>query len=394
MASTLPPPGRLQVPNSVGGRLLGTGARLIGGFSDTVADELARQRLDPLSRQYAIAQGILDQANRPPDMGPAPGVTQPISAYSAANQPIRETAVTGQPQMPPPPPNPLIGLTPEKLVAAKLFPTIEESISPSKQAEIRSKEAETAYRAGPLTEHTRSNIAENQQQVRSREEQDARDREFTAQYNAAVKNNPTGTMEERAALAGEIAARTGASDKVTKPIMDAFGTAGTLNYHNRSIEVQRARIAQDRDQFRQSLDKGDVNAARQIVASELSDINNLIKTEQRAVATAQKIIAEGQEDLADPVTKLDSAAVRDIQASMAQARATLTTAKESLQQLAGERADAQRRLKSLFAGTKAGKEALSREPAAPPPPPPGAAAPRTPQQQPRTLDEYRRMRGY
>ena len=52
------------------GGVLGIGQRLVGGFSGALADELARQRLDPLNRQLAVGQQLEAMGTKP--LAPAP----------------------------------------------------------------------------------------------------------------------------------------------------------------------------------------------------------------------------------------------------------------------------------------------------------------------------------
>jgi hypothetical protein len=268
------------------------------------------------------------------------------------------------------------------LVASQAIPALQEYTSPVKQAQIERDRAAIEYTRGPQTDVARSAVRENETQIAERQanmqrakQQDAADAEFTRQYNAARQSNPTATINQLAGLAGEIAARTGASEKVIKPIMDAFGTAGQLSYHQESIKVRREEIAAQQSQFRQSLDRGDTNTARQIVADEVRSHQAVIKETESRIKASEKL-------LSDPlVSQADKAAIK----------AQIAADKEQLDKV--DRAalkDAQGRLRNLFAGTRAGQQVIAREP---PAPPPGAAPPAARQPQPRTLEEYRRLRG-
>lgn len=62
IAGALPPPGQLRVPNSAGGRILGTTGRLVTSFADAIADSLEAQRLDPERRKALLRERGLEAA--------------------------------------------------------------------------------------------------------------------------------------------------------------------------------------------------------------------------------------------------------------------------------------------------------------------------------------------
>lgn len=140
LGGALNPNRAINVPNTFAGRALGVGSRLAGGLAGGLGEAITTQRLDPLQRQLAIAQQVLTQANPPVSQIDPATITVPSSP---------EGGFAPLPMMPgqggfaplPPPPGPLSGVSPQQLVAAGVFPTIAEQISPTKQAQIRSAEA-------------------------------------------------------------------------------------------------------------------------------------------------------------------------------------------------------------------------------------------------------------
>src|SRR5262245_3420233 len=137
IGKALPPPGSLRY-NSPGGAI-GMGLlRAFGGMSDTIADELSRQRLDPVQRRMAIAGQLQQMGTKPL----APPTLDPNTTFT--------TLPEGIEAVPPAPLTPGVGMAgqptfrPEHLPAniqmgmADIFPSF---LDPTKIAQTREAEA-------------------------------------------------------------------------------------------------------------------------------------------------------------------------------------------------------------------------------------------------------------
>src|SRR3990167_640121 len=173
LASSLPPPGKLQVPNTIGGRLLGTGARLAGGLAGVMGTELERQRLDELTRKYEMNKrfaGELQGAFKQPEDVPAlptppignietiPGTTTTPADYRDQEQgPLFVPPTTPQRFQPPPAArrpstttHPFLDKLSQSALAMgfttdRLKPS-EMVMSPVEQAQIESSQSTTEFR--------------------------------------------------------------------------------------------------------------------------------------------------------------------------------------------------------------------------------------------------------
>ena len=103
LSGALPPPGRLMVPNTAGGRVLGTLARLAGSGAGVLGGEMEERRRDPLQRILKVGEAAQQAAQ---------GIRVPETRKWL------EPGMTGSPAEtiptlePPPPPS---ALSPERL---------------------------------------------------------------------------------------------------------------------------------------------------------------------------------------------------------------------------------------------------------------------------------------
>ena len=192
LAGSLPPAGQLKVPGTVGGRILGTGARVIGSLADVMGSELTRQRIDPNSRQIQIQQQsarLLDPFFKKQEpiqseqfLTPPPLPVADIDYLDQERGPLFVPPTVPQrvqPSVPskvPSPPSPIASktLTPsaEQVAAATRlnFPLEVLGIKTSQQKLAEAREQELKSR-----EQTRASIAES---LRPTLQQEARQRGF------------------------------------------------------------------------------------------------------------------------------------------------------------------------------------------------------------------------
>jgi hypothetical protein len=195
----------------------------------------------------------------------------------------------------------------------------------------------------------------------------------------------------------------GAPDEVVKPLVSAMGLANESKYHDAQIQLSQARIAEDRrqhqategrlwSQFKQSLEKGDVDSARNVVNNQiqgydrsLTDFAKYDKELNDSIQTNQKIVADL---IARPEARTEAA--EKIKQARLEKQGIVTQANV----VRAQKKDAESRLGELFKETKSGAKVISKVPTEPALPSSGGpAAGSQPTIAPKTLEEYMRLRG-
>ena len=193
----------------------------------------------------------------------------------------------------------------------------------------------------------------------------------------------------------------GAGDDAVKPLIAALGLADQSRYHDAQIKLSRDRLAEDarqhgitegrlNNQFKTSVEKGDVDSARGVVNSQLqgysrtlSDYAKYDKELNDSIEANQKIVIDM---LAKPEVKAEAAAkIKQARGEKQALTAQASVVREQIK-------DAETRLQGLFAETKSGAKVISRVPTTPTPqssggPAGGAGG------APKTWEEYKRLRG-
>src|SRR4030095_3940120 len=258
-----------------------SGSPLIGGLGKALAEEAAIQRGgDPLAQQLRVAMQLQKMGTAASPIGAAP----PLSSASEFNL-IPGEGPPGVGELPLPmqvgPPKFSVENLPplaQIFAAAQLAPItarqasladIAKTTAQTRQAEemipaIRAQTAETTAQAAQRTAQT----AAVAQQTKAGEAL----RTWMSEQQKSGATRQPGFATDPALKVTEL----GAPDEVVKPLVSAMGLANESKYHDAQIQLSQARIAEDRrqhqategrlwSQFKQSLEKGDVDSARNVV---------------------------------------------------------------------------------------------------------------------------------
>jgi len=235
LGSSLPPAGRFQVPNTAGGRIGGTLGRIGAGLASTLADDLAAQRRDPLTRQFNAFQqftsGLPQQAPQGPAGPTGPPRIDPTSIRAPSG--AENLAITG-PSRPPTPisPGPPRMSAENQALGLLLGRSFEEIGRPSARQRAATQASQAATQ--------RSNVGTVQigQEITGTAQQRQRDAKFREGFIKFRKDNPKATATETAKSAGALAAKLGASNKVTDPIFNSLSLEDKINYNAESLRIQ------------------------------------------------------------------------------------------------------------------------------------------------------------
>lgn len=364
-ASAMPPPGSLRYRTP--GQAVGLGAlRMLGGFAGAMSDELARQRLDPLARQYAIAQQIQKEGTfaGPPTL---PKVGPDWTFGVPGEQPVGTTPLPMQ-------------VGPERFsvenlpIATRI--AFAQQVAPLQQYEAAKQQIE-ASRAQTAVEQARLPLIRTQGQAAELQLTEA---QRTERANEALRGwiktadraSPTFGTD----LATKIA-ELGADEGPAKGIISAMTAQNQVNYQNAQIQLGRDKLAQDRIEAAQlqsrameSLRLGDLNATRTIVNEQVKRYEDSIKTSTnmiRALDVKEKTL---QSIISDPISKKEekASAAEDIRMLREQRDAVVGDINADKRRLS----DAQSRFEELGKMSKAGARLASGIPS-PPAPTPGAS---------------------
>lgn len=351
-ASAMPPPGTLRYRTP--GQAVGMGAlRLLQGFTGTMADELARQRLDPLQRQLAIGQQLEQMGTKPL----APPTLAPDTTFSVLPE--------GQQAVPSAPLTPGIGQAGQPTFSPENLPTAARIafaplIAPLQQYEatkqqIAASKAQIAAEQArlPLIEaqtlETRAQTSQREQDIEEKKRQDKADTEFRNRAAAFRQANPAATPQQYTDFLIKNQLDLGASDKASKPVLEALGASETIRYHNALIAAQQQEQARLSAQFKQTMERGDVDSARQVVNAQLLSHDRTIKELESRISGNQKIAQ-------DPAIKPEEKKLVAEQ---------IRTDRQMIETERTAKKDAEKRLEGLFAESKSGKAVLSKIPEPP-----------------------------
>lgn len=381
------------------------GQRLVGGFSGALADELARQRLDPLNRQLAVGQQLEAMGTKP--LAPAP--LSPDASFSIPPE--------GEP-FPAPPLAPPVGTVGRPTFAVENLPMSHQIAFAPMIAPLTARQASLAdieksrvqtQQAQETIPLLRANVQETLAQgverqtrtaaINRQEEANRLLRDWVSQQQQAGTTRAPGFATDLAVKVTEL----GAGDDAVKPLIAALGLADQSKYHEAQISLSRDRLAEDRrqhaatearlnSQFKTSVEKGDVDSARNVVNSQLqgygrtlSDYAKYDKELNDSIDANQKIVVDM---LAKPEVKAEAAA--KIKQARTEKQALTTQANVVRDQIK----DAENRLQELFKETKSGAKVTSRVPTTPTPQSSGGPAGGTGGTgAPTTWEEYKRLRG-
>lgn len=363
-------------PRTGRGYATAAGLGLLGGLSGAVGEALGAQRLDPLGRQLAVT-GALAQMGTKPIVPPA-GTEGPMLESGQFYSPMEAPPGIAGPRMEsgefysqPKSEFDLANLPPAlQPLAAQYFTPLQQYKESqlgmtAKQAAIRASEAQTAAdqaRIPLIREQIKGVTAETtarEQATEEKKQQEASD----AKLREAWLANPSMSPEQLARTVIGLGASKGAID----PLLNTLNIMSQVKYRDESLALHRQEQARLALQFKQTLERGDVDSARQIVAAEVKSLDSTIKDLGGRV-TANAKIAQ------DIMTRPEEKVAREAQIAA------------DLKQIEIEKAakkDAEDRLKGLFAGTKSG--AIVTGKTAPPEPP--APSPRFPVTV-KTLEEF------
>lgn len=306
LASSLPPPGRLQVPNTVGGRILGTGARLVGGLADVMGSELGRQRLDELSRKYGVNQELIREARRsfqstepegePPSIpGQVPtqpsGLLEPTATGTqfelGQGSLLGEIPPTTTPPATPQPRAPAravsatqplfnqmserglgLGLTTGFIKPGDLF------LSAQDQAQIERERSQT----GLMQTQNQAALFKLQQDQLQAQRDNA--------FREALK--PGMTIEQVA----QLQMRYGPSNNAVEPVTQSFDRIALMRYRDalvknaeRSLDISTAQFNRQDAQGWAGITQNTINSMRQIVGQAINANTALLQEAQRELAS-------------------------------------------------------------------------------------------------------------
>ena len=282
---------------SIGGTIAGLGAGLAGSFGGAMADEMSRRRLDPLQQRLAIAkqlQGLGTAAGPPeiPQLGPgttfglptgeeAPGTPMPMQVgpprFNVENIPEQYR----------------IAFAPE-IAPLQQYESGKQQIAASKQQIEASKQAVKASEAATetsilerpgikaRTELTGLQAEELKRATTEKARQDVADKALRDFHLANPNASPT--------VLATKATQLGASGDAVKPILESMNVLDQINYRNQSLALHKQEQGRLAMQFKQTLEKGDVDSARQIVGAEISSINNGMRELRGRITASQKIL--------------------------------------------------------------------------------------------------------
>lgn len=388
----------------IGGSITGIGAGLAGAYGGTMADELMRQRTDPVAQQLRVAQQLQD-------LGTKPLAPTPLPSDTTFSMPAE-----GQPTLPPAPLTPGPGIAGQPTFSVENIPQTQriafaKDILPLQQQEaatqqIAASKAATALHQAQIglvpleAEKTKATTAGLQAEAETRARDLKATQDFTTGIQAYKAANPGINDRQLASYAGNLALQTGAPEKAVKPFLDSLSTNATIDFHNatiafhnRALDIQAAHNKALEANAAAALAKGDVTDARNIVNNEMQGYDRAVREGDARIKATDAAIKAHQGIVSDPLSKPD-----EKKEATAQIKA-LREARQSFdQQIQADKAskkDAADRMKELFSGTKAGAAVVSRIGDRPPPPPSsgGPAAGSIPGPAPKTLEEFIQQRG-
>jgi hypothetical protein len=368
-------------------RGLGYTPGLMGGLGKALAEEAAIQRGgDPLGQQLRIAKELQRLGTAASPIGATPPLS-PASEFSlmpgegplgVGNLPLPMQAGPPKFSVENIPPLAQIFAAPQlaPITARQAsLADIAKTTAQTRQAEemIPAIRAQTEE-AGAQAAQRRAQTAAAAQQAKAGEAL----RSWVSEQQKSGTTRQPGFTTDLALKVTEL----GAPDDAVKPLIAALGLADQSRYHDAQIGLSRERIIEDRrqhqatearlsSQFRQSLEKGDVDSARNVVNNQiqgydrsLSDFAKYDKELSNSIETNQKIVADL---IARPEARAEAAE------KIKQARAEKQGITAQANVVRTQKKDAEERLGALFEETKSGKKVISRVPTEPPTlqPPPG-----------------------
>jgi hypothetical protein len=379
-----------------------------GGLGRALAEEAQIKRGgDPLAQQLRVALELQK-------MGTAPlgASTTPIDPSTLKMYP------EGTPDFYPPAPlTPGTGIAGHPTFSPENLPPLAQIAFAPMLAPITARQASLAdiektraqtRQAEEMIPMIQANVAETGAQTSERQTRTtaiARQEEAGRLLRGWVSEQQKSGATRQPGFATNLAVKVtelGASDDAVKPLIAALGLADQSKYHDAQVALSRERIIEDRRQhqvtegrlnaqWKQSLEKGDVDSARSVVNAQLQghdrSLADFVKYDKElndSIEANQKIVADL---IARPEARAEAA--EKIKQARAEKQAVATQAGV----IRTQKKDAEQRLTELFKETKSGAKVISRVPAEPAPASSGGPAGITPTTSPKTLEEYMRLRG-